>query len=1295
MVSDDGAVCDKCTSIALPHALPHETPVPTIIRSMQHHAATMAPKKQDAAPWNQTRQLPVQTRNHYKKQEARERQAAKRDAQLIAMHEQQRKTKRDRFIGDSSRRLQSAPGGAGALPEAALEGAQGIEGEEGAPLEPKEPKARPGAPPRQKRPKRRGLNALASNEPAQFRLTQEEKQHRANDQISNVINQLIRGRRQLYGTMMRDAESAFKAIDKDGSGALDYVEFAAAMKRLGLGLREDQTMELAKMMDTDGDGEIDCEEFVTALKEAQLRAAGGNAAATEGDGEPVPEVEAFVEPEPEEELVVVETPREPTVAEMTPMQRTDLFFKAVLAEDEPTITKLLDGGVPMDVTRTDQLTQKDETPMEVAVAEVRTHALTTTSCFAGTPLTDCLHFQGKLLAVEVMAASTALAQQQLVCDGLMAKHSMIHGFTSKVQRGDDEFKSKPTRTPHDSSILRDFSDRLIVRSERSVVALRPWRNSKAVDACTDQLTELDVSHKAEVARVLTRRAKLYIDVHVRENAVADYSAVLALCPIDPTADYDDLRIATLIRRGIVQHFSKQDQMALKDLEKGWQLFNQKRESMRMVGEAVFPTLLLDKAAHLIHTIKFRLHMEEIDQRERRLPRPVSASETGEDCKSKWATAKQGIKDAETLGVDLIWLLEWTMRNEINGFAETFCRTEKGVKTVDAVQVAANCQPHNARKAVLAVMESRVLGPLRPGLEARVVKANRFNRVLVNCTGNRLFWYACADLKQLPLTHGDIKKRFDAIDEGASGHLDRGEVAQVAASLGAELNEKQLNEAMEAMDHDGSGEVDLEQFIGWFEHEQKESNSNTTDKVKRAAWLTFGKDDRVSLKLEASARLENQAVLPTTHERSLAYIEDHENDDDFADPPTEQQAHENTTQHMIETLVKPATRETKQSYAGQYLMRPVLKKATHYVVHNPEDMFWDTLHGLLLHQLGLECAVELREMTADQMVNMLRLHFTRRGALNFYALDFLMIPMHSREGKTPWEMTALRKVIEKEAIANAGHMVLVLQSAVETPAVLSDPLPLKSICNGMETGADLELTLSYSALDALSRLLWTQLAATKRQKNALSVVYGGCSTGAEDIDPDVIDNQLAHALSFVKKRVDGPPSEASEVYEPAAHPVSWRTRKRPMKYPAVRRKEKELLSIQAERSEMKKWCAAPPGKGGAAEPAAVNKGNNASGSSHLGVLLSTLLADRQKLVVANVGKRVPVPPPERSESAPTMPGGRHATVETAAPEAATQQLAGGREQGGVDRSQVGRVRRQVDEMMDAIRPSLLTWTRSAV
>jgi Ca2+-binding EF-hand superfamily protein len=1113
----------------------------------------MAPPGSTPASWHQAPRQPPQTQRFYKKQASRERDANLRDQQLIALHEQRRKQRRDRVL--APKRPVSAPARGG--PELdSQESAAGALEDDGA--SPQPPARRHRRQVVARRPmKRRGVADLAKKE--QFKLSTEERLQRQSDQISNVINQLIRGRRQLYGTMMRDAESTFKAIDKDGSGALDYTEFSSAMKRLGLGLREDQCMELARAMDADGDGEIDCAEFVSALKEAEKRAADAKnlefveeVEETEAQPEPEPELE------PEPEIQEVAAP-EPSVAEMTPKQCTDMLFKAVLSEDEATITRLLDGGVPIDVKRTDRLTMKDETPMDVAVAE------------------------GKALSVATLQAHITVGQQQLVCMGLMAKHAAIKSFASKLQHDHFGFK------------------------KRSVVALRPWRNAKAVDSCTDQLTELNPSHKAEVARVLTRRAKLYIDVHAMANAVADYSAVLALCPIDPAIEeYDDLKISTLVRRGVVRHFSNQDHLALVDLEKGWQLFRAKRESLRVMGEIVHPSPLLDKAAHLIHTIRFRLRMEEIDQRERRvLPAVTDATDTKEPASDvaptseveptsdagptpapapapaeerTWASAVKAVQDAETLGVNLIWLVEWGIRNEIPGYAEAFSKSEKGKRTIAGVQKAKNCQHFSARKAVMAVVESHVLGPLRPGLEGRVVNANRHNRVFVNCTGGRQFWYSCADLKQLPLTHADIKKRFDAIDEDGSGVLDRGEVAQVAASLGAELNDKQLNEAMEAMDHDGSGEVSLPEFITWYEHEQQDQAKG---KVKKAAYLTFSKDDRVSLKPEAAARLKAQCKLPSVHERACAWIEDHKDDDDF-DVPTVQ--HPLTTAQLVDTIIKPATQRSKQSYANEYLSRPVLQKATHYVVHDPEDGFWDVVHGLLLHQLGLDQSVELRELTADQMLGALQLHCTKRGSLFNYTFDWLICPVVTPPGKTDEEFMLLRKAVEKRAIADAGYMVLSMQSAVETPNILKDPVLLKTICTGMEIGAEVNLTLSFSALGELSLLLWAQLADTKRKKNALSVVYGGSTVGEEAVDTEAIDEQLANSLllSLSLRAVDEDESSESSLMseqrrqlgekqqqQPPPHPLaSWRSRRRPLDAPAVRRKEKELLTIQAERSEMR-------------------------------------------------------------------------------------------------------------------------------
>jgi len=144
--------------------------------------------------------------------------------------------------------------------------------------------------------------------------------------------------------------------------------------------------------------------------------------------------------------------------------------------------------------------------------------------------------------------------------------------------------------------------------------------------------------------------------------------------------------------------------------------------------------------------------------------------------------------------------------------------------------------------------------------------------------------------------------------------------------------------------------------------------------------------------------------------------------------------------------------------------------------------------------------------------------------------------------------------------------------------------LKTICTGMEIGAEVNLTLSFSALGELSLLLWAQLADTKRKKNALSVVYGGSTVGEEAVDTEAIDEQLANSLllSLSLRAVDEDESSESSLMseqrrqlgekqqqQPPPHPLaSWRSRRRPLDAPAVRRKEKELLTIQAERSEMR-------------------------------------------------------------------------------------------------------------------------------
>ena len=58
--------------------------------------------------------------------------------------------------------------------------------------------------------------------------------------------------------------------------------------------------------------------------------------------------------------------------------------------------------------------------------------------------------------------------------------------------------------------------------------------------------------------------------------------------------------------------------------------------------------------------------------------------------------------------------------------------------------------------------------------------------------------------------------FDRFDADGSGSIDAAELARLCAHLGHELSEEQLKVAMQTLDADGSGLVDFDEFLGWFE-----------------------------------------------------------------------------------------------------------------------------------------------------------------------------------------------------------------------------------------------------------------------------------------------------------------------------------------------------------------------------------------------------------------------------------------------------------------------------------------------
>jgi NACalpha-BTF3-like transcription factor len=79
--------------------------------------------------------------------------------------------------------------------------------------------------------------------------------------------------------------------------------------------------------------------------------------------------------------------------------------------------------------------------------------------------------------------------------------------------------------------------------------------------------------------------------------------------------------------------------------------------------------------------------------------------------------------------------------------------------------------------------------------------------------------ACAIRLVDPLLPGDdpdgLHSLFDSIDEDGSGTLEREEIASLAEEMDTPLTERELDVAMMAMDADGSGEVDFDEFSEWY------------------------------------------------------------------------------------------------------------------------------------------------------------------------------------------------------------------------------------------------------------------------------------------------------------------------------------------------------------------------------------------------------------------------------------------------------------------------------------------------
>ena len=96
-------------------------------------------------------------------------------------------------------------------------------------------------------------------------LSDEQKVERAEHAVFKTIWAAMRHRRKLFGHELTDIHSIFDAVDVDKSGKLSYEEFQVAMRRLDLGLSDEQLKDVFDITDQNNEGTIDYAEFAEEL----------------------------------------------------------------------------------------------------------------------------------------------------------------------------------------------------------------------------------------------------------------------------------------------------------------------------------------------------------------------------------------------------------------------------------------------------------------------------------------------------------------------------------------------------------------------------------------------------------------------------------------------------------------------------------------------------------------------------------------------------------------------------------------------------------------------------------------------------------------------------------------------------------------------------------------------------------------------------------------------------------------------------------------------------------------------
>jgi hypothetical protein len=85
------------------------------------------------------------------------------------------------------------------------------------------------------------------------------------------LAEAVRRNRSLYGKVLRNHNTLFEVMDKDSDGVLSVAEFGAALRRLGLGLSDEQTRTMMQSASADGEERITHADFVRLVSQPQSR----------------------------------------------------------------------------------------------------------------------------------------------------------------------------------------------------------------------------------------------------------------------------------------------------------------------------------------------------------------------------------------------------------------------------------------------------------------------------------------------------------------------------------------------------------------------------------------------------------------------------------------------------------------------------------------------------------------------------------------------------------------------------------------------------------------------------------------------------------------------------------------------------------------------------------------------------------------------------------------------------------------------------------------------------------------